>query len=218
MIIDNCDALIFDLDGTLYDKKNILFNTMASHWMDIATLHAANKLRKALKGVDLGGQDEFYRTFYGGIGEAAGRKPQWVESWYMDKFYPRFIRTLEKKYRARSGLADLLDKLKGKIPMAVFSDYSHVHQRLEALGIDPGLFDCLAGSEEYGVLKPSARPLLDIAGKMGTDPSRVFVVGDRTDTDGEAASLAGMKFFHIQGSDSWEKFLEEMKYYMKKRG
>lgn len=218
MSIQKFEALIFDLDGTLYDKKNIVLNTMASHWREIPILHASNKLRKTLKGIDLGNSEDFHNTFYGKIAEASGKKFSKVEHWYQRKFYPRFIRALKKKYKARKKLIPLLEQMKGLVPMAVFSDYSYVKERLNALHIPTDVFTVMAGSEEYGVLKPSPRPLLDIARKLGVPADNVLVVGDRVDTDGEAARMAGMMFYHITDGDEWEKFVSDVKDFLKKGG
>lgn len=217
MTISNCDAIIFDLDGTLYDKKNIVFNTMKSHWKEFPLLHASNTLRKSLKGKDLGSTEEFFNAFYGQVSKASGKSVQTVEKWYMNKFYPRFIKTLKKKYEARPGLDDLLLEIDNRLALSVFSDYSHVAERMKALGIDTKPFAILAGSEEYGVLKPSARPLLDIASRLGIQPGRVIMVGDRMDTDGEAAKLAGMKFYHIKDREDWLSFTGDLQDYLKRR-
>lgn len=214
----NIEALIFDLDGTLYDKKNIVLNTLKSHWKEIPILHATNRLRKSLKGVDFENSEAFHETFYRQIARSAGRRTSTIEHWYQKKFYPRFIRALKKKYKARNNLVALLEKLQGVIPMAVFSDYSYVPERLHALKIPQKYFSFMAGSEEYGVLKPSARPLLEIASRLGVSPGKVLVVGDRVDTDGEAAKKAGMMFYHIAGPDQWDRFITDMEDFLKERG
>ncbi|MBN2659206.1 MAG: HAD family hydrolase [Spirochaetales bacterium] len=218
MNTQNIEALIFDLDGTLYDKKNIVLNTLKSHWREIPILHASNRLRKALKGVDLESSEKFHETFYSRIAGTAGRRKATIEHWYQKKFYPRFIRALKKKYRARNNLIPTLEKLQRILPMAVFSDYSYVPERLHALKIPKEYFSFMAGSEEYGVLKPSARPLLEIAAKLGVSPEKVLVVGDRDDTDGEAARMAGMMFYHIAGPEHWDRFIEDMLQLTEERG
>lgn len=218
MDFHDIDALIFDLDGTLYDKKNIVFNTMTNHWREIPILHATNQLRKTLKGVDLKNAEEFHKYFFGKIAEASGRSVKKVESWYLERFYPRFIATLQKKYQARQGMDKLLSAINKRIPAAVFSDYSFVAERLQALKIPTDVFDVLAGSEEFGVLKPASRPLIELAGRMGVEPKKVLVVGDRRDTDGEAARMAGMMFYHITGDEAWNRFISDMIDYLNKRG
>lgn len=217
MMIQNFEALIFDLDGTLYDKKNIVFNTMRSHWKDIPVLHASNRLRKSLKGIDLENRENFHSTFYRRIAMASGRRTHRVEHWYQKKFYPRFIRVLKKKYKARNNLLPLLEDLEKVVPMAVFSDYAYVKERLHALDIPTDAFLVMEGSEEYGVLKPSARPLLEIAAKLGVTPEKVLVVGDRDDTDGVAARLAGMMFYHISDGKMWDQFVRDIKEYIDRR-
>jgi FMN phosphatase YigB (HAD superfamily) len=77
------------------------------------------------------------------------------------------------------------------------SDYGCVKERLEKLGLPVSLFDMVSSCEAAGALKPHPRPFLAIAEKWGIVPGNILVIGDRGDTDGEAAKNAGMQFVMV---------------------
>lgn len=218
MKIENCEAVIFDLDGTLYNKKRIALNMMIKLWKTIPVLQKANRARKEFKGRDFHTGEEFHHSFYANIAEDHVLPEKSVEIWYQKTFYPVFINTLKRKYKARKDINKFLKELSEKMPLAVLSDYAFVKERLRALDISDEIFTVIASSEEFGVLKPSSRPLLNMAEELGVSPKKVLVVGDRADTDGEAAQLAGMMFYQISESRSWIDFCAEMLNYIKLRG
>ena len=218
MKILNCEAVIFDLDGTLYDKKRIALYSMLKQWKTLYILSHSNKIRRELKGRDFENEENYFNHFYSKLAEKTSKPQKEVEQWYTCSFYPGFLNILKKYYRARNNLNQLLPAIAEKVPMAVFSDYGYVDERLEALHIDRHFFKVTAGSEEYGALKPSARPLLHIASQLGIAAEKILVVGDRQDTDGKAAEMSGMMFYHIDGAVGWETFLEDMFNFLKERG
>jgi HAD superfamily hydrolase (TIGR01549 family) len=120
-------------------------------------------------------------------------------------------------FRGSRPVATILESLNNAgIKLAVLSDYAQVEERLDGLGIAPSYFDLITSSETAGALKPSPKPFLDIASKWGISPDKILVVGDRNDTDGEAARAAGMKFLKVNNrpaSDgkTWNEAVEELK-------
>ena len=112
---------------------------------------------------------------------------------------------LSEKFKARKNINKFLNELKNNnVKLAILSDYGHVEERLDALKINKSLFDIIASNEEYGVLKPSKRPLLDIAEKLKVGCDKVLVVGDRDDTDGEGARLARMHYIKITANRKYQ--------------
>ncbi len=212
------DAIIFDLDGTLYCNKGFVKKLIFKSSNRIRTIYFMNKTRKKFMGNDFSSGEEFYKAFFTQIADKSNKKVENVESWYENVFYPLFIQILKKKFIARKNINEFLSVLKEKkVKLAILSDYGHVEERLDVLKIDKSLFDLIASNEEYGVLKPSKRPLLDIAEKLKVSCDKVLVVGDRDDTDGEGARLAKMHYIKItvDGKDqnagiySWENFIKK---------
>ena len=74
------------------------------------------------------------------------------------------------------------------------SDYGHVAEKLEALGIDKKLFDWVISAPELGGLKPAPQLLLQILEKVKVTPKQCLVIGDREDTDGQLAQSVGAMF------------------------
>lgn len=218
MKILNCEAVIFDLDGTLYDKKRIALYTMLKQWKNLHILKHSNKIRREMKGRDFQNSENYFENFYNRISEETSRSVEELKFWYNQSFYRGFIEILHKNYKAQNNLISLLERARGNLPMAVFSDYSYVNERLDALQIDSSFFEITAGSEEYGVLKPSARPLLHMAAKLDVSAEKILMVGDRRDTDGKAAESAGMMFYFIDGKSGWKQFTEDMFQYLNERG
>jgi FMN phosphatase YigB (HAD superfamily) len=200
------EAVIFDLDGTLYNKQGISIFMMIKFWKNLSLLRSMAKARKELKGIDFSSSEVFFNSFYGNIAEKSSITKDSVNNWYLNTFYSGFIDILNKRYIPRRGLDGFLHQLKQKMPIAILSDFAFINERLDAVGISKTLFNVIVSSEEFGVLKPSSRPLLQIASDLCIPAGRILVVGDRLDTDGKAAELAGMKFYHLKEAADWTKF------------
>jgi HAD superfamily hydrolase (TIGR01549 family) len=215
--IDNLDfnAVIFDLDGTLYCNRGFKKKLILRSIRKIRKTYLMNKVRKKMMGIDYNSEEKFLNSFFREIAGKNKKRIKKVKSWYKRDFYPLFINLLKKRFKSRENINGLLEVLKNNnIKLAVLSDYSHVKERLDALGINKSLFDVVASNEEYGVLKPHKRPLIDIAEKLNVKPENVLIVGDRDDTDGEGARMANMNYIliarngknHNENMYSWETF------------
>jgi phosphoglycolate phosphatase-like HAD superfamily hydrolase len=53
------------------------------------------------------------------------------------------------------------------------------------------------GAAALGALKPLPDALFAAAATLGVPPSQILHVGDRWDTDGQAAAAAGVRFLHV---------------------
>jgi FMN phosphatase YigB (HAD superfamily) len=118
------------------------------------------------------------------------------------------VRALKTHYELRPGAKALFDLLKlpktspwgphREIPVAIYSDYPMLRERLEALGLDPGSKIRLYGPESFGAQKPAPRPFRHIAADLGLRPEETLIIGDREDTDGRGALTAGMRFYCLE--------------------
>jgi FMN phosphatase YigB (HAD superfamily) len=192
-------AIIFDLDGTLYHMRwfmrPLLFAALLPRggW-----LPAYMRVRKRFMGREMGRGELLLDAMGGELGAVVGVEGAVARAWIEQRFYPAFVRSLRLMRGKRPGLADELVELRrGGIRTAVLSDFARVSERLSALAISPALFDVVVSTEEHGALKPHVRPFCALAEQWQLHPSQVLVVGDRDDTDGEAARLAGMHFLQI---------------------
>ncbi|GMO14258.1 MAG: hypothetical protein Ta2A_24720 [Treponemataceae bacterium] len=129
-----------------------------------------------------------------------------LRKWHFEHNLRQQCRTIAA-LRARPEAAALLTALQtARIPVAVYSDYEHVAEKMAAIRLQPKDYgispDHLYGPEHFGALKPAARPFRLIAEALGVPAEKVgkiIVVGDRDDTDGEGARNAGMRFLQVSG-------------------
>jgi FMN phosphatase YigB (HAD superfamily) len=90
----------------------------------------------------------------------------------------------------------VFDTLKEQnIALAIYSDY-HVKEKLDALQLKAeGLF--CSTDKEIQQLKPSAKAIDVICNSMNIAKNETILIGDRDDTDGESARLAGISFLKV---------------------
>ena len=107
----------------------------------------------------------------------------------------KFVSILKNWYKANDNIVEAIDYYYDKgVKLVCLSDYSKVKERLLALDIDIDKFTLIKSSEDYGTLKPSESAFIKIAESLNISPSKILVVGDRDDTDGEGARRSKMQF------------------------
>jgi FMN phosphatase YigB (HAD superfamily) len=205
-------ALIFDLDGTLFDSKNIALRLILSRPFDMFLMRAERQVRRLFAGRVYDSAESYYEAFFGELSKRTGRSAFSARRWYFETYIPLMVRILSRYYRPRPGAAELLAALSSgrnrrgkKIPFAVYSDYPMTAERFKALGLEPGPLGRVYGPEDFGAQKPAAAPFLRIARDLGCAPQSILVAGDRDDTDGAGAAAAGMAYYKIN-ADTWESF------------
>jgi HAD superfamily hydrolase (TIGR01549 family) len=204
--------VLFDLDGTLYETSWLLkLRVTAMLLGDIAILRHVQEARERVRGRDFEGPDGLRQAFHEELGRRAGLGPSEAGDWYEDRFIRAFLQVLERHASARPGLVPLLEGVRSRgIKTAVLSDYGRVAERIEALRLPVTLFDELSSAEDAGSLKPSPRPFLMCAERLGLEPREMLVVGDRDDMDGEGARAAGMVFRALRGSRDWRAVVDAL--------
>ena len=91
------------------------------------------------------------------------------------------------------------------IPQVALSDFECKY-KIEALGLS-GYFAGQYACEQIGFWKPSPVPLSQIQEEFSVQPSQHLHVGDRFDTDGQAAERNGCRFLLIDRSPKlWRTF------------
>lgn len=191
------ETVIFDLDGTLYDNRCL-------HWMlplselfclKLGYLARERKARKALRGKDFGTEEAFYQHFFSAI---SPQHPERAERWYHGHYMPLQARILRRFCRPFPWVKSRLEELrKQNIQVAVYSDYGFAKEKLQAVGIDPQLFDLIVDAPSLGGLKPNQASAQRLMQKLQAQPQTTLIVGDRDDTDGETARQIGAAFERI---------------------
>lgn len=201
-MLSDIKAVIFDLDGTLYNFKWLPLRLMWSLPTDILRIKADREVRKKLKGCDLA-TPEAYLAEYGRLmAKKTDFKSQDALNWYANRYMGTMCFLLKRYYSQRPQLAEVFARLhQQKIKIAVFSDYPRVHQRIRALDFSDETMSTISGifsAQDFGSQKPAPRPFLEIAANLGVTPNQCLVVGDRDDTDGTGARATGMNFIQIE--------------------
>lgn len=187
-------AAIFDLDGTLYDKRHLKLRII---WNEIRTgnflfLLRERSSRVLMRGRNFGSESEFYHHFFHNI---SPRHPEQAEKWYMEHYLPLQVSILHNHYNQDYWVQARLAQLhKEGVLCVVYSDYGFVNEKLRAIGLDPSNFDAVFDAPSLGGLKPSRKSTLRLLDKLQLKPDEVLFVGDRPECDVAAAKKIGAQY------------------------
>lgn len=192
-------TLIFDLDGTLYDKSGLARRLV---WAQVrrgklSLLRREREVRKLLRGKNFGSEEAFYKAFFKRFPH-----PERARRWYFEEYMPDMVAILRKHYRIAPWVENQMLELRtnGR-KIAVFSDYGFVQKKLEAIGFRLSWADYLFEAPALGGLKPCKASFGRICQEMGMQPSDCLMVGDRDDTDGKGARAVGMAFTLVKNAE-----------------
>lgn len=192
------DAVILDVDGTLFDHLAMrpsmaaaLLRHLLTHkrgWRDVFVIWAFRRVRTRLAIAEAGeiGRREFEIT-----SEATGVSIAEVEKIVARWLYQEPLSVMNR--HVFPGVEAFLTMLKERgIRTGVFSDYP-AEDKLRALGLSVDVVRD-ATAADIGRLKPNPAGFLKVAELLGISPSRCLIVGDRDDRDGAAAKRGGFVF------------------------
>jgi HAD superfamily hydrolase (TIGR01549 family) len=194
----NYQLVIFDLDGTLYNKHGLSLRMVCHAPFNIRKMQAERHVRSTMKGIWLGDEYSFYNKYFQHLANTLQISQQDAQQWYNQRYMPLMVRLIGKYHPIGKWVLPFIEECKAKgIKMVVLSDYGHAHEKLQALGISPTLFDWVIAAPELGGLKPAPELLHKVAEKMGIPPEQCLVIGDRDDTDGAMAYATGAQFHKV---------------------
>lgn len=188
-------AVIFDLDGTLYNKNLLPTRLIISQLAKgkLSYLKQERKVRKLLKGQHFLSKSEFYDTFF----KVFNKKN--AEDWYFNDYLPDMVDILKKHYKIESWVISKFQYLKKNgIKTVVFSDYEFAKEKLTALGFDLTLADYIVSAPELGGLKPCKESFEKLCQIINVMPEDCLMIGDREDTDGDGARATNMQWKNIK--------------------
>lgn len=196
-------AVIFDLDGTLYDNSRLARYLILHSLGRLRLLYAERLSRLRMSGRYYGRKGATYEELFKRIAETAGTSEEKASRWYWEKFMPLQVKMLRKHFHRKPWVEKTLAELRSKgIRTACFSEYSFIREKLEALDIDPDSFDLLIDAPTAGGCKPCRKAFIYVAAKLDTYPSEILMVGDREDTDGAGAEACNMQFLLVPKQDT----------------
>lgn len=194
-------ALIFDVDGTLYDdrrlRRALRYRVVRDQWyrpwrmfLIRRVLRQYGCVLESLRGASLPIED-LARTQLEltsrNCGVNLNQTGQSVKRWMEDEPV-----ALMRRF-AHKGLMDVLLCAKSRgLRLGVLSDYP-ASRKLHSLCLDH-LFEAVVSSRDphVGRLKPHPRGLEVLIERLGVSRSQTVYVGDRLDVDTAAAAAAGM--------------------------
>jgi HAD superfamily hydrolase (TIGR01549 family) len=191
-------AVIFDLDGTLYDKSGLALQLVWSQLRQgrLSMLKREREVRKMLRGQHYDSEEAFYVDFF-----AHFDRPELARRWYFETYMPDMVRLLREHYQLAPWVKDTIAELRSRgCKVVVFSDYGCVREKLKAIGFNLDWADYLFEAPALGGLKPCKESFEKICRTMDVQPSDCLMVGDREDTDGDGARSVGMAFERVEKS------------------
>lgn len=202
-------AVIFDLDGTLYDNTKLPRYIMLRCLFQWRYLYAERMSRHNMSGRFFGTKGATYNELFRRMSEYTGKSVEKVTKWYWKKFMPAQVISLQRHMHAKPWVKKALADLRAKgIKTVCFSEYSFIREKLKAIGLDPDSFDYIIDAPTAGGCKPCRKAFMYVAAKIDTHPADILMVGDREDTDGAGAEACNMRFMLVPKADTQELELE----------
>lgn len=194
----NTKVIVFDLDGTLYNK-HLLITRMPFHRPHEAFMMLAERrTRKALKGLWKGSEEALYHAFFTHLAKGHCYSAAYAQHWFNEKYVPLIIRLLKKHYPVQPWVIPFINDCRHRgLQLVLLTDYQGSNQKLEAIGLSPNIFDWVVSAPELGGLKPAPQLMHKVADHMHVTPQECMVIGDREDTDGDMARATGAAFFKV---------------------
>ena len=191
-------AVVFDLDGTLYDQRPVRRRMVGALATAVARgaerLRTPRLLQRFRAHREVLAEDEArgiaarqYADLAAAVPGGADEVRAAVERWMHQAPLPYVAAA------ADPGAARLFADLRARgVAIAVVSDYP-AEAKLAALGLAA---DVVVASEDpdVDVLKPHPAGILAALARLGVAPERALTIGDRSERDGAAARRAGTGF------------------------
>jgi putative hydrolase of the HAD superfamily len=193
------NALIFDIDSTLYDREKAqvpilekiirlypqLFGSLKKEVILDAFLESD---RIAVEAFDAGAPSEALRD----LRSKFFLKSLGLSEDYADDITDTYVREYPHVFAPVDGAIDIIEKAKRFKLGAVSNGLPDVqYRKLETLGIRDK-FDCIILSEEVNIRKPDPRIFLLAAEALNVSPSECLFTGDSYNSDILGAKGVGM--------------------------
>lgn len=229
-------AILFDVDGTLYNQRSLRFTmflhlagyfithlrrwkelcilieyrSVMEHWEHIAdaSFIKTDYCRSAFNKCELDMEEKQYEYTAKKLRVSQKMVEKTIKYWIHE--YPLSLLPKYKDCR----LAELLDSLRSRsIITAAYSDYP-ASKKLEALNINADYIFC-SSDKNINCMKPDPKAVMKILQILKLKPSQVLMIGDRYSKDGLAAEKTGMDYIILAKSIPERTKLYQYFYYNK---
>jgi HAD superfamily hydrolase (TIGR01549 family) len=191
-------AVIFDVDGTLYDQQKLRLRMVwemirsvmiaQRRIKDMKILWNFRKMRESWSPINVT-DIERQQYLYGS--KVLKVSPSVLQNIVQEWIYQRPLKHLSTCRFAEIEMVFTLLRQRA-IPIGIFSDYP-AHEKLKALRLEADVV-VSATDKEVGRFKPDPLGLWVLAERLGIPVHDCLLVGDRDDRDGECARNAGMPY------------------------
>lgn len=189
------DAIIFDLDGTLYRKPRMALWMIGGELLHLRKLASERRTRKRMQAMHFASEEAFYKAFFEHMADGQCFTAAAAEDWYQHHYMPLMVEVIRRHYHLEPWAVEVMKRAKvAGLRVAVYSDYGFVREKLSALELDTSLLDLMVCGPELGGLKPCKESMLEVLKRLSVVPQRSLMIGDREDTDGESAKRVGAQF------------------------
>ena len=207
-------AVLFDLDGTLYDQSRLrslmvlelcTLPFRVRSWSRVCStlriIRCFRSIREDLRDLGCPADQALVELQYVQAGERAGVEAAEVERVITEWMYHRPLKYL--KWCRRQGVKMFFAEAAQRgMNIGVFSDYP-VKEKLEALGLSKYVQLLLCATDkDINAFKPHPCGFLKACEHWGLRPDEVLYVGDRPEVDAKGAGAAGMPCVIVNGKDS----------------
>ena len=191
--------VVFDLDGTLYNKRGMVRRMMCGALLDWRMMLIERRTRKQLMGTWMGDRESFYNLFFQTMANGHRFSASYARWWYSTRYMPLMVKVIKKHCQFAPWVLPFIGYCKKLgVRLVVLSDYGHTIEKLQALGLEQSLFDWVVSAPELGGLKPAPQLMARVAEQMGVQANQCLVIGDREDTDGELAHVVNAGFYLVK--------------------
>lgn len=185
-------AVLFDLDGTLYDRDRLaaaLFREQYAAFADELHGIAYERFLHDVQEMDdhgYGVKEAGYRTLVRTWG---------LDTGLADRLVEHFFESYDGHCRLSDDVRRTLEELRRRrLKLAVVTNGMSVRQRRKIAGLGlENAFDAILVSEEEGVRKPEAELFRRALARCGVAAHDALFVGDHPVVDVEGAHRAGLK-------------------------
>jgi putative hydrolase of the HAD superfamily len=192
-------AVLFDLSDTLYRNEEL-----EEQYPEQLHLLLARD-----KGLTIEEAKAFMKKTKKGLEEKTGRHITKVAvmqelGYTRAQVHEEFCRVDPEKFlRPDSQLAELMERLSRHYRLGMITNLRKIQvlKTLNALGVNPALFEVLIGEDDVKEIKPNIEPFKKALKLLAESPGNCAYVADSVDKDLKPAKIVGMKTILVGGKE-----------------